>query len=83
MLGVNNLVIDLHLAEMRAAIADMDDPAEALFYKAHLQGMEQLAALQKRWDAAQPHDRPELADQITSLRTKLMESLEVLKPKGA
>ena len=83
MLGVNTFVIDLHLAEMRAAIADMDDPAEAFFYKAHLQGMEQLAVLQQQWDVAVQADKPGLACQITALRTKLMESLEVLKPKGA
>lgn len=80
---INNLVIDTHLGEMRRAIAEMDDPAESLFFKAHLQGMEQLATLQKKWTNATPDERLVIAEQISQLRVKLMESLEVLKPTGA
>lgn len=80
---IDNLVIDIHLGEMRRAIAEMDDPAESLFFKAHLQGMEQLAGLQKKWKTASPDERFALTEQISQLRVKLMESLEVLKPTGA
>lgn len=65
---------------MRQAIREIDDPVEALFFKAHLEGMEQLIALQTKWAAASEADRPPIFTEITELRTKLMESLEVLRP---
>jgi len=69
-----------YLADMRKTIAEIDDPIEASFFKAHLAGMEQFAELQQRWKQASAEDRPVWAEQITALRTKLLESLEVLKP---
>lgn len=72
-------LLDTYLETMRAAIAEMEDQNEAFFYKAHLQGMEQLGVLQKQWMSASPADKPALALQIGSLREKLRESLSVLK----
>ncbi len=71
-----------HLDEMRRAIELIDDPTEALFFKVHLQGMEQLLDLEKQWLNASIENRPGFADQITTLSTKLFESLEILRPRS-
>lgn len=71
--------MERHLAEMRLDVEQLDDPIDAAFFRAHLDGMEQLMKLQKRRLTATGDEYVALTDQVKELSRKLDESLEVLK----
>ncbi len=79
---INLFFIDAHLKEMRNAVKDMKDPSEAAFFKAHLQGMEDLAERNRTWLAMEPGPMKDAeAGEIEKTIKLLLESLDVLAGK--
>jgi hypothetical protein len=61
---------------MRAAVAEIEDPINAMFFKAHLSGMEKLVEVTRQW---YDEPTPELHDRIQTLRQNLTEGLQALR----
>lgn len=66
---------------MRQAVSELksEETGEAVFFEAHLKGVEKLAELQSKWLYAEGEERERLKIEINQLREKLLESLEVLR----
>ena len=61
---------------MKGAIAQIKNPIYAMFFKAHLAGIERLVEVTRKW---YDEPTPELLSNIETLRKNLFDGLESLK----